>query len=91
MLFHINSSLFYSGAKLLDHVKFLYSKSYSANPSKTCSSNSFKTYTANTFMPNVFPILINWASPFPILGLLGGNFNFIQFFKETSVSKQRRT
>ena len=33
-------------------------------------------------MPNVFPILNNWVSPFPILGLLGGNFHFIQFFKE---------
>ena len=39
-----------------------------------------------------FPILINWTSPFPVLGLLGGIFlNFIQIFKDTSVSKQWRT
>ena len=35
-----------------------------------------------------FPILINWTSPFPILGLLGGIFHFIQNLKETSVFKQ---
>ena len=27
-------------------------------------------------MPNFFPILINWTSPFLILGLLGGIFYF---------------
>ena len=38
-----------------------------------------------------FPILVNWMSAFPILGLLGGIFVFIQILKETSVSKQWRT
>ena len=28
-----------------------------------------------------FPILINWTSPFPILGLLGGIFYFYSNFK----------
>ena len=28
-----------------------------------------------------FPILINWTSPFPILGLLGGIFHFYSNFK----------
>ena len=35
----------------------------------------------NPFMPNVFSILINWTSPFPILGLLGGIFHFYSNFK----------
>ena len=38
-----------------------------------------------------FPTDINWNSPFPVLGLLGGIFHFIQNLKETSVSKQWRT
>ena len=38
-----------------------------------------------------FPIIINWTSSFPILGLLGCIFHFIQIFKETSVSKRLRT
>ena len=28
-----------------------------------------------------FPILINWTSPFPILGLLGGIFHFYSNFE----------
>ena len=28
-----------------------------------------------------FPILINWTSPFPFLGLLGGIFHFYSNFK----------
>ena len=40
-------------------------------------------------MPNVFPILINWTGPFPILGLLGDIF--FQILKDTSESKQWRT
>ena len=36
-----------------------------------------------------FAIRINWKSPFPILGLLGGIFIFIQILIELSVSKQR--
>ena len=28
-----------------------------------------------------FPIFINWMSPFPILGLLGGIFHFYSNFK----------
>ena len=35
-----------------------------------------------------FPSLINWTSPFSILGLFGGSFHFYSFLKETSVSKQ---
>ena len=38
-------------------------------------------------MPNVFPLIINWTSPFPILGLLVGIFH--QILKETSVSKHQ--
>ena len=34
-----------------------------------------------------FPILINWTSPFPILGLLFGIFHFIQILIERSVSQ----
>ena len=30
----------------------------------------------NPFMPNGLSTVINWTSPFPILGLLGGTFNF---------------
>ena len=38
-----------------------------------------------------FPILINWTSPFPILGLFGGIFSFfIQILKETYASIQWR-
>ena len=37
-------------------------------------------------MLNVFPILINWTSPFPILGLLGGVCSFLFVLKYTSVS-----
>ena len=38
-----------------------------------------------------FPILINWMSPFPILGLFGGIFSFfIQILKETYASIQWR-
>ena len=38
----------------------------------------------------MFPFLsINWTSPFPILGLLGGFYHFIQILKETSVSNKR--
>ena len=33
------------------------------------------------------PILFNWISPFPILGLLGGVFNFYSSFKR-SIRKQ---
>ena len=29
-----------------------------------------------------FPMLINWMSPFPILGLLGGIFSFLFKFKK---------
>ena len=36
-----------------------------------------------------FPILINWTSPFPILGLLGGISQFIHILKEVFVIKQR--
>ena len=28
-----------------------------------------------------FPALRNWTSPFPILGLLGGNFHLFKFLK----------
>ena len=35
----------------------------------------------NPFIPNVFPIFINWTSPFPILGLLGGIIYFYSNFK----------
>ena len=39
-----------------------------------------------------FPIIINWTSPFPILGLLSVFFFiFIQILKETSVSKPDQT
>ena len=31
-----------------------------------------------------FPILIDWTSPFPILGLLGSIFHFYQNFKRNS-------
>ena len=41
------------------------------------------TCLLNPFMPNVFPILINWTSPFPDLGLLGGIFHFYSNFKRT--------
>ena len=42
-------------------------------------------------MPNVFPILINWTSPFPILGLLGGVFLFkISFCLQTVKNLIRR-
>ena len=41
----------------------------------------------NPFMPSalpkVFPILINWTSPFSILGLLGGTFSFLFKYKKT--------
>ena len=37
-----------------------------------------------------FPIIINWTSPLPILGLLGDIFPFYSL-KETSVSKQWKT
>ena len=38
-----------------------------------------------------FPILINWMSPFLILGLFGGIFSFfIQILKETYASIQWR-
>ena len=35
---------------------------------------------SNPFMPNAFSILINWTSPFQILGLLGGIFHFYTNF-----------
>ena len=38
-------------------------------------------------MPNVFPILINWTSPFPILGVLGGIFYFYSNFKMSFCKK----
>ena len=38
-----------------------------------------------------FLILVIWTSPFPNVGLLGGNFHLIQILKETYVSKQWRT
>ena len=38
-----------------------------------------------------FPILINWRSPFKILGFWVVLFIFIYILKETSVSKQRIT
>ena len=38
-----------------------------------------------------FPTIMNWTSPFPILGLLGCIFHLIQILKATSVSKQWRT
>ena len=47
-------------------------------------------------MSNVFPILINWTSPFPILGVLGSIFFFIfiqiliHFFKQTVLNLIRR-
>ena len=33
-------------------------------------------------MPNEFPRLINWTSPFPILGLSGGIFHLYSIFKK---------
>ena len=49
----------------------------------------------NPFMPNVFPILINWTSPFPILWVLGGIFHFYSnskghFCKQTVENLIRR-
>ena len=38
-----------------------------------------------------FPTVMNWTSPFPILGLLGGIFHFYSNLIEHSVSKQWRT
>ena len=35
-----------------------------------------------------FPTPINWTSPFPILGVLGGIFLFFQISDEYSVGKQ---
>ena len=48
---------------------------------------SAPAFDFNPYIPNHFPVLINWTSPFLILGLLGGIFHFY-FLKETSVSKQ---
>ena len=36
-----------------------------------------KHFGLNLFMPDD-PTLVNWTSPFPFLGLLGGIFHFIQ-------------
>ena len=38
-----------------------------------------------------FPTLISRQGPFPIIGMLGGIFIFIQTLKETSVSMQWKT
>ena len=38
-----------------------------------------------------FPILINWMSPFPILGLLGGIFHFYSNFKRKFCGEPDRT
>ena len=35
---------------------------------------AYKMYHNNPFIQNIFSILINWISPFLILGLLGGIF-----------------
>ena len=40
----------------------------------------FDNLALKPFKPNVFPILINWTSPFTILGLLGGIFHFIHIY-----------
>ena len=37
-----------------------------------------------------FPALINWTSPFPFEGLLGGIFHFIQILIEYSESNEWR-
>ena len=42
-------------------------------------------------MQNVFSILINWMSPFPILGLLAGVFHFYSNFKRNLCKQTGRT
>ena len=45
--------------------------------SNNCIGFSYLTHLCRMY----FPILINWTSPFPILGLLGGIFHFHSNFK----------
>ena len=45
--------------------------------SKHCILYSYLTHLCRMY----FPILINWMSPFPVLGLLGGIFHFHSNFK----------
>ena len=42
----------------------------------------------NTFQPTGNSTLINWISPYPVKGLLGGIFHLNQILMEHSVSKQ---